>query len=177
MLSAGPIGGGPCHPPMLDAGTSLGPRTSDSSFHLFDVLRERTDGSEERGPRSYQPIDSRLGAQQRCVASGVPTQRRRDGQIEHHLGRIMPGQGDVLRSQRLAQSAIQTRGHQRPREKHTARLTHRRNPGTIRSNPRIQPATLVHLGSTFLNCLTPTSTIHIFPGQRHFTPSHPETPP
>jgi hypothetical protein len=119
LVGGVPTGQGPHVRPCR--GTSGG----HSFLHGGHVAGQGRDRARDRGIRGHQAIQARLGADERHITAGVPTQDQRDRQIEQHLGRVMPGQRLTPRRQRRTQRPDQPGGGRGPGQQHTPRVRDR----------------------------------------------------
>jgi len=147
VLRADPVvrgagaGGGPRVRP------GRGPRGIDGGQCRRGRLGQGGDRARDRRVGGHQPVDVRLGAQQRGVVQVPPADRQRDRQVEEHLRGVVHRERPAPRRQRGGQLPPETGRHDRLRQQHPAGLTHRPRGGDIDPGARVEPGSLLHLGS------------------------------
>src|SRR6266702_6146532 len=109
------------------------------------VRSERVDRARHRRVRRHVAEHTRLFPQQRDISQTVTTQRQRKRQVEHDLGRIVPGRRLAPRRQRRRQRIAQPDPADRFQQQHTTGLRHRPGPSRVDPDSRVKPTTLHHL--------------------------------
>ncbi len=141
----------------------------DRRERAWGVGGERVNGSRHGRIRGHRPEHRRRGAQHRHIRQAVPAERERERHIDHDLGRVVPRGRLAPRRQRLTQSAVQTADPHRLDQGDTPACGHDPGPGRIHANPRIKPATLVHLKGAPRLAVDGPSASPILAGQEHLS--------
>jgi len=141
----------------------------DRGQHPRHVLGQRRDRA--RGSRVGSDLAEhhRLGPHDGQVRAGVPAQGQRERQVHQHLGRVVGRKRRPPPRQLGAQRRVQARGPHRGGQQHPTSLTDCCAGLRVDAGPRVETGNLLHLEGAPRTVLIWTSTIHIIPGQEHFS--------